>query len=121
MNNKIIGDQKTFFNNSKIPKIEECNHREEIMKENDKNINNINLKENKRQRNNYLENDLKRIKTGKNDSTDEKDIFKLLRKKIKMKKEDDEFEKKIKSNNYINAIKNYIFNIDKNYQRNIQK
>ena len=121
VNNKIIGDEKTFFNNSKIPKIEECNHREEHMKENDKNFNNINIKENKRKRNNFLENDLKRIKTSKINQTEEKDIFKLLRKKIKKKKEDDDFEKIIKSNNYINATKNYIFNIDKNYQRNLQK
>ena len=120
MNNKIIGDEKTFFNNSKIPKIEECNHKEEYMKENDKNINNINIKANKRNRNNFFINDLEGIKTSKVDSTEEKDIFKLLRKKFKKKKEDDEFEKIIKSNNYINA-KNYIFNIDKNYQRNLHK
>ena len=89
------------------------------MKENDKNINNINIKANKRNRNNFFINDLEGIKTSKVDSTEEKDIFKLLRKKFKKKKED-EFEKIIKSNNYINA-KNYIFNIDKNYQRNLHK
>ena len=40
INNKIVGDEKTFFNNSKIPKVQECNNYQEKLKENDNNINN---------------------------------------------------------------------------------
>ena len=123
INNKIIGDEKTFFNNSKIPKIEECNPNQEKEKENDMNINNQIKSKNIiiKKRNNFVENNLDRTRKGKIGSPQEKDIFKILKEQINMKKEEDRFDHIVKSKNSIDQNKNYIFNIDKNYQKNLNK
>ena len=123
INNKIIGDEKTFFNNSKIPKIEECNPNQEKEKENDMNINNQIKSKNIiiKKRNNFVENNLDRTRKGKIGSPQEKDIFKILKEQINMKKDEDRFDHIVKSKNSIDQNKNYIFNIDKNYQKNLNK
>ena len=121
INNKIIGDEKTFFNNSKIPKIEECNPKQE--KENDMNlINRIKSKNiiiNKK--NNFAQNNLDRIRKGKFGSHKEENIFRILKEQINQKKEEDKFDNIVKSKNSIDQNKNYIFNVDKNYQKNLNK
>ena len=122
INNKIIGDEKTFFNNSKIPKIEECNPNQGITKENNMNIYNQNKNPNfmNNKRKNYFENNFGKKESNKMGLSQEKDIFKILKEELNNKKEEDKFYKIIKSKNYINN-NHYIFNIDKNYQKNLNK
>ena len=127
LNNKIIGDEKTFFNNSKIPKIEECSPHQHNLKENDMNFynqikpQNMQFFQNNDIEKNTLEKKLDKIRNKRMTSKQEKDPFEMIKDKISIKKEEDEFDKILKPNKTFNPKKNYIFNIDKNYQKNLNK
>ena len=121
-NNKIIGDEKTFFNNSKIPKIEECIYINN-MKENDMNL--INLSKNKKasiiNENNLekinLKNNYYKISMNKN----EHENFNKIYYKRNIKQENNKFNDIIKSTTCTKSPNKYIFSMGKNYQKNINK
>ena len=70
---------------------------------------------------NTLEKKLDKIRNKRMTSKQEKDPFEMIKDKISIKKEEDEFDKILKPNKTFNPKKNYIFNIDKNYQKNLNK
>ena len=127
INNEIIGDEKTFFNNSKIPKIQECNNIlvKSKEKENDMNINNQIKIKNITYHNNHEKinnkNNYKKIRTNKVESEKNKDFFTMLNYANNKKDNYKQIDKIMNSNTCINKKKNYIFNIDKNYQKYLNK
>ena len=72
-------------------------------------------------KNNFAQNNLDRIRKGKFSSHKEENIFRVLKEQISQKKEEDKFDNIVKSKNSIDQNKNYIFNVDKNYQKNLNK
>ena len=124
INNKIIGDEKTFFNNSKIPQVQECNHNKN---ENNNNISNKLKKENIT--NNIMnkfgriniKNNYKRIKSSKIESRQEKKIMNTLKNNNSINDDFNKIDKLMKTYTSTNRHKNYIFNIDNIYHRNLSK
>ena len=127
IDNKIIGDEKTFFNNSKIPQVQECNH---TQNENNININNNLKKENIPNnimnkyeqinvKNNY--NNYNRIKSSKIESRQEKKFMNILKNNKSINDDFNKIDKLMKTHTDINRHKNYIFNIDNIYNKNLSK
>ena len=127
INNKIIGDEKTFFNTSKIPKVQECNYIKESQKENDMNIYNKINKENvmNHNRNKYEKINVKanynRISSNKIVSKKERKILNILNNKKNVNDNFEQVGKLMKSNTCKNTHKHYIFNIDNIYKKNLNK
>ena len=123
VNNRIIGDEKTFFNNSKIPQVQECNY---IQKENFMNINNKINKQNLRNNNRNkqekinIKNYYNRLKKSETESKQEKKFISLLNDNNNIKTDFKQIDI-IKSNTCTNRHRQYLFNIDKVHQKSLNK
>ena len=123
-NNKIIGDEKTFFNNSKIPQVQECNHNQN---ENSININNKLKKENRtnnishKYEQSNIKNNYNRIKSSKIESRQDKKIMNILKNNKSINNDLNKIDKLMKSHTCTNRHKHYIFNIDNIYHKNLSK
>ena len=124
INNKIVGDEQTFFNNSKIPKVQECNNYQEKLKENDNNINNQMKIQNKNKiyEKINIRNKIDKIRSNKIETKEDPNFFKLFKTQKNNNKEDyEQFEKLFNSNTCKNKNNYCLFNIDKEYQKSLNK